>query len=239
MAVRFTPRQINSGTTVDSTLTNCTLSGNSASVAGGAVYNTAATSGNAYTSLTDCTLSGNSAPDGGGIYNFASGDNVVNNGGTVQSSGNNLTSDNTGFTSNSGDIRNTDPMLGPFAFNGGFTQTHALLSGSPAINAGTSFFAPTQDQRGFFYAGANDIGAYEFNGIELRITSITRLSNGHVVLQGIGVANTIYKVQRSLTTPDGASFGFLSNTTAGGAGLIHFTDTTATGLSKAFYRLAP
>ena len=172
-----------SGSSVDSSLTNCTLSGNSATAAGGAVYNTAATAGNAYTRLTDCTLSGNSAPDGGGIYNYAagangtvflrnnilktgaSGVNVVNNAGTVQSSGNNLTNDNSGFASSSGDLRNTEPMLGPLANNGGLTQTHALLSGSPAINAGTSSFAPTLDQRGYSYAGANDIGAYEFNGI--------------------------------------------------------------------------
>src|SRR5262249_51909307 len=29
-----------------------------------------------------------------------------------------------------------DPRLGPLAFNGGRTQTHALLAGSPAIDRG-------------------------------------------------------------------------------------------------------
>ena len=71
----------------------------------------------------------------------------------------------------------------------------------------------------------------------LRITSITRLANGHIVLQGIGVPGAVHTVQRSLTTPAAASLGFLASTTANGSGLIHFTDTTSSGLTKAFYRL--
>ena len=35
-----------------------------------------------------------------------------------------------------GDQNNTDPMLGPLQDNGGPTLTHALLTGSPAIDAG-------------------------------------------------------------------------------------------------------
>ena len=37
-----------------------------------------------------------------------------------------------------------DPMLGPLTGNGGFTQTHALLAGSPAIDAGSNL-APASD----------------------------------------------------------------------------------------------
>lgn len=70
-----------------------------------------------------------------------------------------------------GDLRNTNPLLGPLADNGGPTPTHALLAGSPAIDAGDSPLAT--DQRGFFRpvdlaavpnaAGGNgsDIGAFE------------------------------------------------------------------------------
>ena len=47
------------------TLTNTTISGNSAS-AGGGIYNSFGT-----VSLTDSTVSGNSAPSGGGIFNFS------------------------------------------------------------------------------------------------------------------------------------------------------------------------
>ncbi len=44
-----------------------------------------------------------------------------------------------------------DPMLGPLAQNGGLTQTHALLSGSPAIDSGNPAVLPNPnmfDQRG-------------------------------------------------------------------------------------------
>ena len=47
------------------TLTNCTVSGNSATGNGGGLYN--ATDGT--TTLTNCTVSGNSAVGGGGISN--------------------------------------------------------------------------------------------------------------------------------------------------------------------------
>jgi hypothetical protein len=41
-----------------------------------------------------------------------------------------------------------DPKLRALADNGGFTETHALLCGSPAINAGKNFFTRSQqDQR--------------------------------------------------------------------------------------------
>jgi hypothetical protein len=66
----------------------------------------------------------------------------------------------------------TNPLLGPLAANGGLTATHALLDGSPAINAGkpsfnASSFSPplTTDQRGTGFArvlgGRIDAGAFE------------------------------------------------------------------------------
>ena len=58
-----------------------------------------------------------------------------------------------------------DPLLGPLAYNGGTTRTHALLAGSPAINAGSNPLALTTDQRGAGFprvvGGATDMGAYE------------------------------------------------------------------------------
>src|SRR4029450_7474636 len=49
--------------------------------------------------------------------------------------------------------RNPDPMLGLLQNNGGPTQTHALLTGSPAIDQGRSDAIPNldsaTDQRGF------------------------------------------------------------------------------------------
>jgi len=61
-----------------------------------------------------------------------------------------------------------DFKLGPLANNGGLTQTHALLSGSPCINAGSNPTGLGTDQRGpGFLRTANllpDIGAFEVQG---------------------------------------------------------------------------
>ena len=74
------------------------------------------------------------------------------------------------------DLSPIDPLLGPLADNGGPTETHALLAGSPAIDAGNPgvLFNPAEfDQRGSPFArvvdgdaivGARiDIGAFEDN----------------------------------------------------------------------------
>jgi hypothetical protein len=59
-----------------------------------------------------------------------------------------------------------DPLLGPLANNGGRTLTHALLPGSPAIDAGDNTGATMWDQRGPRYYrienGIIDIGAFEY-----------------------------------------------------------------------------
>jgi hypothetical protein len=71
------------------------------------------------------------------------------------------------------DTIDADPMLGPLQDNGGFSATHALLPGSPAIDHGNNVLAAVFDQRGydettsaFGYereVGASaDIGAFEF-----------------------------------------------------------------------------
>ena len=56
-----------------------------------------------------------------------------------------------------------DPLLGPLGDYGGPTATHALLPGSPAIDAGDNADAPETDQRGFarLVNGIVDIGAFE------------------------------------------------------------------------------
>jgi len=58
-----------------------------------------------------------------------------------------------------------NPLLSPLQNNGGFVQSHALGSGSPALNAGGSVTGLTADQRGVSRTGVGDtvpdIGAYE------------------------------------------------------------------------------
>lgn len=68
-----------------------------------------------------------------------------------------------------------NPMLGPLADNDGSTMTHALLAGSPAIDAGDSAAlagavgVPSFDQRGVAFSrvvnGRIDIGAFELGAV--------------------------------------------------------------------------
>src|SRR5262249_36341377 len=86
--------------------------------------------------------------------------------GSLGSLGHNLignTSHGSGFHET--DLLNVDPLLGPLKDNGGPTLTHALLPGSPAIDAGDNSDAPEWDQRGPGYPrivnDIIDIGAFE------------------------------------------------------------------------------
>ncbi len=107
---------------------------------------------------------GNSAGDGGGIFNEfntttlrvtiladSTPENCFVVSGSLASTGFNLSDDDTcaAFFTATGDRNNTDPELGPLANNGGPTRTHALLPGSPAIDAiDGSCPPPSSDQRG-------------------------------------------------------------------------------------------
>src|SRR5262249_17094156 len=68
------------------------------------------------------------------------------------------------------------PMLRPLAFNGGPTQTHALLPGSPAINNGANPTLLTHDQRGTGFIRSvgigPDIGAFEVQSPP-KVTSVS------------------------------------------------------------------
>jgi hypothetical protein len=61
------------------------------------------------------------------------------------------------------DMINGNALLGALADNGGPTLTHALLTGSPAIDAGNGAACSTTDQRGITRPqGAQcDIGSFE------------------------------------------------------------------------------
>jgi len=164
-------------------VSNSTLSGNSATGNGGAVADVADVPDLVRLTITNSTISDNSATaNGGGIYNqgnaqFQIGSTILNagssgenifNGGQATSLGYNLSSDDGGgILIGTGDQINTDPMLGPLQDNGGPTFTHALLPGSPAIDAGDPSFVPPPffDQRGPGFdrvSGSGiDIGSFE------------------------------------------------------------------------------
>ena len=104
------------------------------------------------------------------IFNVSSGGHSIVSDGfnTIMSDGYNVSSDDgAGYLNAPGDQINTDPVLGPLQDNGGFTLTHALLPGSPAINAGDPSFTPPPfyDQRGPGYdrvrGGRIDVGSFE------------------------------------------------------------------------------
>ena len=155
--------------TVTMTVTNSTLSGNTAANGGG--ITSTGTGGVASTTVTNSTLTGNSPSGasillqdasltvGNTIFNAgASGSNISALGtSTVSSLGFNLSSDGFGgFLTSTGDKINTDPMLGPLKDNGGPTLTHAPLINSPAIDQGKDigpiapgYTATGVDQRGF------------------------------------------------------------------------------------------
>ena len=83
----------------------------------------------------------------------------------IVSLGHNIASDETCdlWFRSEGDQTSADPKLGPLQNNGGRTKTHALLDGSPAIDAGSG--CPPLDQRGAGRFGAAcDVGSYEKAG---------------------------------------------------------------------------
>jgi CSLREA domain-containing protein len=71
----------------------------------------------------------------------------VNCEGTITSRGHNLDDGaGCGFSAALGDLVNANPALGPLAKNGGRTETHAVPSGSPAVDAGDATQCPGTTQ---------------------------------------------------------------------------------------------
>jgi hypothetical protein len=160
---------------------NSTFSGNVTGQTGGGITSLYGTKS---VDLTNCTISGNRASAGGGIQGTITARNtlVFNNTATnqapdvygyINSLGHNLIGNTAGTGGGfaPSDLLNPNPAmvkLGALASNGGKTQTHALLTGSVAIDAGDD--AVTQeplnlvhDQRGQtrLYNAHVDIGAFE------------------------------------------------------------------------------
>ncbi|MAT98454.1 MAG: hypothetical protein CL608_15020 [Anaerolineaceae bacterium] len=162
---------------------NSTVSSNMASQQGGGIWSEATIG----TFLENVTLAENSAPSGAGIYHTMLTTTTIThtllaNNGTENC---NLPLDLTYFSlednndcglSHTGDITNTNALLGPLTNNGGSTLTHALLEESPAIDAGDNASCPAIDQRGTArpFDGDDDgtavcdIGAIEYGALSLQ-----------------------------------------------------------------------
>jgi parallel beta-helix repeat protein len=171
-------------------VSNSTISGNSAQH-GGAINNTIFSTRGDYEefgarlTMTNTTIAGNQASvEGAGFYYLQRGNTfrgwlklvntlIADNDGAncagdvadITSLGHNLSDDVScsSFTEAGEQVNVADARLGPLGGYGGPTLTHALLSGSPAIDAGDGSACPAADQRGFPRPqGAGcDIGAVE------------------------------------------------------------------------------
>ncbi len=215
-------------------LTNVTLSGNTVTGNGGGLWTDTAIS------VSNSTITLNNANNGGGIFT---------NGATVTIS-NTIVSDNTATSSNTdavgafssngsnlietiggatgfvgGDLTGASANLVGLADNGGPTQTHALLTGNAAINAGTTSGAPAVDQRGFTRDGSPDIGAFEFgsgvNEVPVNAVPVAQTTNQDTTLVfSSGTSNQI-----SISDPDAGS-GELKITLTATNGTVTLFGTT-------------
>jgi beta-glucanase (GH16 family) len=166
----------------DATIVNSTFSGNvSTAWHGGGIFHT-----DGQLTVTNSTFTGNVAPAGtasgilvatfGAPANATLTNNVLEgNGGalacategggaaTITSLGFNVISDGSCAPVGT-DQTFTDALLGALADNGGPTLTHALLPGSPAIDAADAGACPAIDQRGVVRPqGAGcDVGSFEY-----------------------------------------------------------------------------
>lgn len=163
------------------TLNNVTVSGNTATVNGGGLET------NRSVAITSSTLAFNKAASGGGIHHSGTeltlqstilANNTLSDGttpdnvsGSVTSIGYNIDSDGSAGLAGPGDQSGTDPLLVALSGNGGSTQTHALQTGSIAIDASARGFSTTTDQRRRLRNGLPDIGAYESNPVSFSETS--------------------------------------------------------------------
>jgi hypothetical protein len=101
----------------------------------------------------------------------------------------------TGFVDS--DLRGTsdaplDPLLDPLADNGGWTKTHMLRRGSPAIDAGDSSNSPASDQRGYarIIGDAIDIGSVEWKSHPLDPQELAQERGAQPVLATLSAATS-------------------------------------------------
>jgi len=177
------------------TITSSTISGNFAPGSGGFGGGGGGMSLTTAVAITSSTIAGNSAVFGGGAFLSNGGLNLRNTiiaqntaaagpdvYGDGLSTGFNLIGTTSALTldtqfDNATSQLNVNPLLDTLKDNGGPTKTHALLSGSPAIDRGHSSGSNT-DQRGLArpvlspltmnpVGDGGDIGAYEVQADQL------------------------------------------------------------------------
>ena len=222
------------------TLRNCTITGNTATdgvaspgFGGGGVF----AEGNSmqYFAANNIFAGNISTNDPDVRGNFTShGHNLIG-----------VRGDSNGFTNAiNGDLVGTtasplNAQFGGFGNHGGPTDTRALLSNSPAINAGDNVLAPITDQRDYPRMAVSDIGAFEFGSGNLRITNIARIGNDIAVRFVEAVSNRTYRLDRKMELSDALwqsipGLPDYASTATDGAEIIH---VGGVGATRAFYRV--
>jgi hypothetical protein len=236
-------------------LHNSTVSGNSSGYGGG-VYQE---SGDV--SVSSSTITSNDASfqiggirvSGPGVVSLLNTIVAVNSDGNcrslglVTSLGNNIDSDGSCNLIMATDLPNTDPLLGPLQDNGGPTLTHALLEGSPAIDAANTTASPLEDQRGIErpQGADSDIGAFElvqtvFVEIDIKPGSDPNCFNndGHGVIPVAVFGSEVFDV--SLIDPGTVTLESLVVNVVGKKEkfLVHLDDVNSDGIVDLVLQIA-
>jgi len=168
------------------TVTNATISGNTATNNYGGIY-ISGPSSSLFVQNSTILENDRTNTSGNGFNGIMTGNNAVatmvntilahnqeNNCSSFSpptSLGHNLSSDFTCGLTQSGDQPGVDPNLGPLNDNGGFVQTHALMPGSPAIDAADDAQCPATDARGIarpFDGDGDAVATCDIGAVEAR-----------------------------------------------------------------------
>jgi CSLREA domain-containing protein len=167
-------------------LSNSTVAGNTAANAPGGIYAVSQTAGDASSIIVRNSIVSGNAPS-----NLAAVS--VSGSASIQTQGFNLSDNYNGaFTPLASDITSATPRLAPLALYGGNTPTHALLHGSPAINAGNASSQPL-DQRGLprVFGTQADIGAVEMRTLLVTNANGTGPGSLRTALDASNAANDL------------------------------------------------
>jgi hypothetical protein len=202
------------------TIANSTITGNTTTGSGGGVGVTGGYHGGfGMLNLDSTIIAGNSAGYAPDLHHFANGLILV-------SGNNNLVGvADAGYFTLTGTGNRTgtaaaplNPLLAPLADNGGPTRTHALLPGSPALNAGNNALGLTTDQRGPGFVrvsgGVADIGAFEAQPSTPRVQAI--VINGGAV-QRSRVTDLTVTFTTQVTFAGAVANAFMLTRVGGGA----------------------
>lgn len=226
------------------TLLNSTISGNTAGGEGGAIFNTGPDqlSSGSLEVVNSTIVSNSSDLSAGGIFNEAgsaaeltnsivAGNTAIVADDDVQGAFISIRTNFIGTAGSSTGLVNgqngnlvgtalspIDPVFGPLANNGGPTQTHALLVGSPAIDAGDNSGGVPLDQRGGRRPTdtTSDIGAFEGQLNNLSINDVTMVEGN----AGSTLFTFTVLLEAVAADPVTVSFGTIQDTAQQGSDFL-------------------